>query len=132
MADPRFIKKSAAISLAQIAGKCGAELANPADGDFLVEDIATLDSAAANQLSFLDNRKYRDQFEKTKAGACIIHPDFQSVAPWGTRLLISKAPYKSYAQASALLNPDPIPNTGISDNADIHPSLKLGANVTVE
>lgn len=132
MADPRFFKTSAPVSLAGIAAKCEVELADAADGDFLVKDIATLDSASGTQLAFLDNHKYVSQFKVTKAGACIIHPDFKDLAPKGVRLLLSKSPYKSYALASALLNPDLKPDTGISNKAEIHPSAKIGANATIE
>ena len=132
MADPRFFKKSAPVSLATIAAKCDAELADASHGDFLVDAIATLDDANESDLAFLDNRKYINQFKITKAGVCIIHPDFQSVAPKGVRLLLSKSPYKSYALASQLLNPDPKPETGISDKAEIHPSAKIGANATID
>lgn len=132
MADPRFYKKSATVSLAQLAAKCDLELADPKDGDFLVDDLSALDTAAPSHLSFLDNRKYREQFETTKAGACIIHPDFKSTAPKGIRLLFSKSPYKSYALASNLMNPDPKPETGISSFARIHETAKIGLNTTVE
>ena len=132
MADPRFYKKAAVVSLAQLAAKCEVELANPEDADFLVDDLAALDTAGPTQLTFLDNRKYRDQFEITKAGACIIHPDFKSAAPQGIKLLFSKSPYKSYALASALLNPDPKPESGVAETSRIHSSAKIGSNATIE
>ncbi len=132
MPDQRFFHKPVALSLAQLAAKCDMELANAADGDFIVEDLAPLDAANSSQLSFLDNRKYREQFINTKAGACIIHPDFKDIAPKGVRLLLSKAPYKSYALASSMINPDPKPDTGISSFARIHETAKIGTNTTIE
>jgi len=132
MADPRFFTKSAAISLATLAARCEAELAVAGDGDFLVDEIATLGAAGPTHLSFLDNKKYKSQFETTGAGACIIHPDFASFAPKGVRLLLSKSPYKSYALASALLNPDPIPDTGFSSFARVASSANIGANTTID
>ena len=132
MADPRFYTSSAPLSLAVIAASCDAELADQADGDFEVTSIATLDSAGPSQLSFLDNRKYKSQFEATKAGACIIHPDFVEFAPKGVRLILSRSPYKSYALASAMLTPDPIPATGISPLASISPTAKVGNSTTID
>lgn len=114
------------MSLAQIAAKIGATLANPADADFIVQDVAALDAATSEHLSFLDNKKYRDQFAATKAGAAIIHPDMVSFAPSGTKLLLSKSPYKSYALAAQAFYPESRPAAGISDVARIHPTAKIG------
>ncbi len=132
MPDQRFFSQPIAVSLAQLAAKCDMALANPSDGDFIVNDLAPLDSAGPMQLSFLDNKKYRDQFQKTKAGACIIHPDFKDIAPEGVRLLLSKAPYKSYALASGLINSDLKPDAAISSFARVHETAKIGTNVTIE
>ena len=105
MADPHFFRKSAPLSLAQLAGLTGSELADPAEGAYLVDDVAPLDTAAVDQITFLDNAKYRDQFQKTKAGACIIHPLMQKLAPPGLRLIISKSPYKAYALTAQAFYP---------------------------
>jgi UDP-3-O-[3-hydroxymyristoyl] glucosamine N-acyltransferase len=132
MADPRFFREPAALSLARIAGLTGAELADPAHADFLVEDVATLEHAGESHISFLDNAKYRDAFQNTKAGACIVHPDMARIAPPGLRLLISKSPYRSYAQTAQAFYPVPMPETGISDTAQIHGTAKLGKGCVVE
>ena len=131
MADPRFFRKPSALSLARVAGLVGAELHNPADGDFLVDDVAGLDQASATQLSFLDNRKYRDAMQITKAGACIIHPDLVDLAPQGLRLILSKSPYKAYALAAQAFYPAEMPAAFIAETARIHPTAKLGANCVV-
>ncbi len=132
MTDPHFHKRSGAVSLAQIAAKAGAELANPADGDFLVEDVAPLSAAGPTHLSFLDNKKYRDQFAAAQCGACIIHPDMQGNAPKGVRLLLSKSPYKSYALAAAVIYPNAKPAARIAPTAIIGEGAKLGEGVTID
>ncbi len=132
MADPSFFRKPAAFSLAKIAGLTGSELHDPSQGDFLVDDVSSLDKATATQLSFLDNRKYRDDLTVTKAGACIIHPDFASLAPAGLRLILSKSPYKAYALAAQALYPVEIPAPQIASTARIHPTAKIGPNCVIE
>ena len=99
MADPRFFKKSEAVSLSVLAEKAGCVVA-AADADFVVEDVASLADAAAADLSFLDNRKYKDNFAVSKAGACIVSEAMAEFAPEGMRVLISENPYKSYALAA--------------------------------
>lgn len=132
MADLRFFKKPSALKLSQIATLTGAELANPEDGDYLIEDVATLDAGKPNSISFLDNRKYRDAFHATKAGACIIHPDLIKLAPSGVKLILSKSPYKSYAQTAQALYPDAIAPQPIAQTAKIHPTAKLAEDCVVE
>ncbi|HAJ89515.1 MAG TPA: UDP-3-O-(3-hydroxymyristoyl)glucosamine N-acyltransferase [Rhodospirillaceae bacterium] len=126
MADTQFFKKANPMSLAQISAKIGATLARPEDADFLVLDVAALNSATNDHLTFLDNKKYRAQFSETKAGAVIIHPDMAPYAPQGTKLLLSKTPYKSYALAAQAFYPETRPDPSISDVARIHPSAKIG------
>lgn len=132
MADPQFFRKSAPMSLAQLAGLTGSELADPAEGAYLVDDVAPLDTAAVDQITFLDNAKYRDQFQKTKAGACIIHPLMQKLAPPGLRLLINKAPYKAYALAAQAFYPMTMPSAGIAPTARVHASAKIGAGCMID
>jgi UDP-3-O-[3-hydroxymyristoyl] glucosamine N-acyltransferase len=132
MADPRFFRKSGQFSLAQIAAKTGASLVHPEDGDFLVGDVAALDRAEADHLSFFDNRKYKEQFQATKAGACIVHPDMASFAPEGIRLLVTPSPYKAYALAAQAFYPEDLPLPGIAATAAIHPGAKIGEGCTIE
>ena len=131
MADNRFFKKALPMSLAQVAAKAGAVLSNPSDSDFIVDDVATLDNASSNHLAFLDNKKYRDKFSLTKAGAVIIHPDMFGIAPAGVKLLLSSAPYKSYALAAQAFYPEIKPEPFISDMARIHPTAKIGKDVVI-
>lgn len=131
MADERFFSKSSPLSLAQISGRIGAELYSPEDGDYVVSDVAALDVAEDTHLSFLDNKKYKDQFVATKAGACIVHPDMIDLAPANVRLLVSKTPYKSYALAAQAFYPEQRPKPSISQMASIHPSAKIGEGVHI-
>lgn len=119
------------MSLAQIAAKIGATLANAADADFIVQDVATLDTATSDHLAFLDNKKYREQFKTTKAGAVIVHPDMAQYAPDGVKLLLSKSTYKSYALAAQAFYPEQRPDAGISDMSRIHPTAKIGAGACI-
>ncbi|HPQ51333.1 MAG TPA: UDP-3-O-(3-hydroxymyristoyl)glucosamine N-acyltransferase, partial [Alphaproteobacteria bacterium] len=73
----------------------------------------------------------KDQFEKTKAGACIIHPDMVEFAPDGVRLILSESPYKAYATAAQIFYPETRPDPMISKFSSIHPDAKIGQGVHI-
>src|SRR5205809_862148 len=69
MADPRFFARSGPFSLEALAGLTGATLRDPKTGGLLLTDVAPLESAGPEDLTFLDNRKYLDAFARSRAGA---------------------------------------------------------------
>ncbi len=131
MADPRFFSNSGPFTLGQIAENSGAQLACKADDSFLLNDVAPLDGADASHLSFLDNKKYKESFAATKAGACIVHPDLAGLAPAHVKLLLSRNPYKSYALAAQLFYPTRGANGVVSPYARIEDGVHLGVNVEI-
>ena len=72
MADKRFFNRFGPFSLKELAVLSDGELNDPGQEDLLIEDIAPLESAAACELSFLDNRAYLDAFKSSKAGAGVV------------------------------------------------------------
>lgn len=136
MADLRFFDKAGPFTLGELAGRIKAELADAADADRTVGDVAPLDSAGPSDVTFLDNPKYAEAFAATKAGAAIISPKHQGTAPHGVALLLSKEPYRAYALAAQAFYPASVRATphygapGIEGN--VHPSAKLGEDVIVE
>jgi len=139
MADSRFFRREGPFTLAQLATRIDAEIAEGADTAVEISDVATLDSAQEGELSFLDNPKYAPAFKSTKASACIIAPKFLDQAPKGIALLISHQPYRSYALAAQAFYPDsirPLDTFGdpgqISAQAHVHASAQIGEGVTIE
>ncbi|HCQ70871.1 MAG: UDP-3-O-(3-hydroxymyristoyl)glucosamine N-acyltransferase [Alphaproteobacteria bacterium] len=136
MADPRFFKNTGDKKLSEIASLCGADLINPEKyADMVISDVAPLDTAGAQDLSFLDNRKYKDQFLKTKAGACFVSPAMAEYAPDGVALLVSAAPYRAYALAAQAFYPPGNPagdETVVEDGAVIKPGVVLGKGCWIE
>lgn len=136
MADPRFFKNTGDKKLSEIASLCGADLINPEKcADMVISDVAPLDTAGAQDLSFLDNRKYKDQFLKTKAGACFVSPAMAEYAPDGVALLVSAAPYRAYALAAQAFYPQGNPagdETVVEEGAVIKPGVVLGKGCWIE
>ncbi|PCJ71228.1 MAG: UDP-3-O-(3-hydroxymyristoyl)glucosamine N-acyltransferase [Rhodobiaceae bacterium] len=139
MADSRFFRREGPFTLAQLASRIEAEVAEGADTSVEITDIAPLDGAQKGELSFLDNPKYATAFETTKASACIIAPKFLDLAPKGIALLVSHQPYRSYALAAQTFYPDsvrPLDTFGnpgeISAQAHVHASAQIGEGATIE
>lgn len=130
--DPRFFKRQKPLSLAEIAEIAGAELSASSDPSVIIHDVASLQDAGQQDISFLDNVKYKDIFKITKARACFIASEMQEIAPRGLNLLISKSPYKSYALCAQRFYPQEKPKKLVSKQAHIDPSAKLGKNCVVE
>lgn len=132
MADPRFFTLAGPFTLAHLAKVGGGELGAGADGGALVRDVAPLDRAGADEISFLDNRKYIDAFAASKAGACIVHPGFVSKAPAGMALLVSPEPYRTYALVAAAFYPESVPDGWVSPAAIVDPTAVVGEGTRIE
>ncbi len=108
--------------LSDIAAKFGGSVVG--DGAVLVSQVATLDAARPEHISFLTNSKYRAQLVGTQAGAVILaKADAEE-----TELprIISDNPYAYFAKVSALLNPLPEVQAGI------HPSAIIGSGTQID
>jgi len=132
MADPRFFTVAGPFKISEIARRVGAEIAGAGEEERVLRDVAALESATPDDLSFLDNRRYLDAFRKTRAGAVIVHGKLAAEAPADTTLLVTPAPYRVYARAAQLFYPDPPPRPGFWPGAAIDNSAELGEGCVVE
>lgn len=131
MADKRFHHRTGPYSLARIAEASECVLADPAQGDIEVSDVAALAEAGPDHLAFLDNPKYRDDFRVSRAGACIVASNMVADAPKGMALLVSDTPYRSYALAATLFYPWPDGDGVISPAAHIDPTAIIGRGCSI-
>src|SRR5690348_8020849 len=106
MADPRFFTRAGPFRIDEIARRIGADLAGAAEGGRLLRDVAPLERAGADDLAFLDNRRYIEAFRNTSAGAVIVAPKLAAEAPPGATLLLTAAPYRAYARAAQAFYPE--------------------------
>lgn len=132
MADRRFFTVAGPFAIADIARRIGAEIAGAAEGERMLRDVAPLETATADDLAFLDNRRYLDAFRKTRAGAVIVNAKLASEAPHGVTVLVTEQPYRAYALAAQAFYPEPSPQPGIASSAVIDPSAALGEGCAVE
>jgi UDP-3-O-[3-hydroxymyristoyl] glucosamine N-acyltransferase len=131
MPDPRFFQNAGPFRLGDLARAIDTPVAI-AEADRIVQDVAPLDVAGANDLSFLDNRKYATAFAASAAGACIVHPEMVGAAPRGMALLTTTEPYRAYARIAALFYPTPAPEAGISPMATLHPTARVAPTARIE
>ncbi len=114
------------VSVGEIADFVGGKYAG--DRARLVKAVAPLTEANAEQLSFLSNRKYAAQLRETKAGAILVP---QNLEGQDERWIRVDDPYFAVARIMMRwFDSRPKPR-GISPQAFIAPSAKLGANVAV-
>ncbi len=132
MADPRFFPVAGPFTLARLAEIAGATLGGQGTPDALFRDVAALNAAGFDEVSFLDNRLYVADFAASRAGACIVHPDLASRAPAGMALLLTPTPYKAFALVARAFHPEPAAAPGIHPSAAVDESASLGPGVRVE
>lgn len=127
MPDSRFFDSAGRMPLKNLVLLTGAKLRNQADALREVDGVAPLDKAGASDLSFFDNRKYRNMFLTSEAGACFCRPEDAELAPMTMAVLVHDNPYYAYAIAADALYPRPVVKNKISDQAIIHDTAKIGA-----
>jgi len=132
MADPRFFANAGPFTLGELALRSGAELARADHAGKRVTDVAPLDSAGPEHVSFLDNRKYVDAFAASRAGACVVHPAMAARAPAGMALLLAPDPYRAYAKVASTFYPSPPPEAWLSPRASIDETASLAEGCRVE
>ncbi len=131
MADPAFFKKSQNFTLDEIVQISGCEVLGRYNSSFKLSDVSPLSTAGPSDVSFLDNIKYKNEFLKTKAGACFVSSQMAELAPEGLICLVSQAPYKAYALVAQAFYPEVKPADNISASATIDPSAVIGDGVTI-
>ncbi len=138
MADPRFFDRAGPFSLEALAALSGAQLRNSADGERLIADVAPLESAGPEDVTFLDNRKYVEAFSRSQAGAAFVDERLALKAPSNMALLVTREPYKAFARAAQAFYPiKPVvpqrASSAVIDPAAVVPTdCDIGANVVIE
>jgi UDP-3-O-[3-hydroxymyristoyl] glucosamine N-acyltransferase len=121
--DPRFFHRSGPHSLAAVAD---AAQATAPPRRLMLTGVAPLQTAAATEVSFFDNRKYAAALAETQAGAVIVHPDMAERVPLSAVPIASAEPYVAWARVAALFHPLPPVRPGV------HPSAVVAADARID
>lgn len=132
--DKRFFERKGPFTLGQLAEVAGAKIFPVEAEDRLEKNyagIAPLQIAGANDVSFLDNRRYAPLLKATQAGCVIVGPAFTDQVPSGTVALVTSQPYVAWARIANLFFPPPPVQPGIHSTAVIDPSATIEAGVAI-
>ena len=131
MTDPKFFPKSKKLTLEQISKLTKISLPKSTNKNRIFLDISTLDAASKDNVSFLDNKNYINQFKKSKAGACFFRKDFEKIAPKNMIVLISENPYHSFAIVANAFYPMKDITAGVHPKAHVETSVKYDDTVQI-
>jgi len=131
MPDPRFFGIVGPFTVAQLSEISGSAIAEGHAPDKLVKDVAPLERAGKDDVSFLDNPLYISALSMSAAGVCIIHPERLNSAPDEMTLLLSENPYLAYAKVAAAFYPEAKPDELCDENYFIHPTATIGQGTHV-
>ncbi|WP_320034050.1 UDP-3-O-(3-hydroxymyristoyl)glucosamine N-acyltransferase [Halarcobacter sp.] len=97
-----------------------------------ITGLNTLLDSNENELTFLENKKYINDLENTKAAAVLVKKEFASKVPKTSIALVCEEPYLNLAYASKLFAPKIIEEQGddciVGSNTIIMPNVYLGKN----
>jgi UDP-3-O-[3-hydroxymyristoyl] glucosamine N-acyltransferase len=135
---PDFFPASRELTVGEIADLTRAKPRADTPLGRRIGNIAPLDTAGAGDLSFLDNRKYFRELAMTRAGVCLLAPQFEAAAPAALAVLTTAEPYRAFVAVARLLFPASLRpsslfgQSGRAASAQIHPSARLESGVTVD
>ncbi|MCX7170705.1 MAG: UDP-3-O-(3-hydroxymyristoyl)glucosamine N-acyltransferase, partial [Proteobacteria bacterium] len=105
--------------LDEIVARFGGELSG--DGRKLIRQVATLERAGPEEISFLANLKYREKLGATRAGAVILSAEMARASP--VACIVCDHPYLYFARVAQCLNPATPATPGIHPAATVEASI---------
>jgi UDP-3-O-[3-hydroxymyristoyl] glucosamine N-acyltransferase len=102
--------------------------------DIEIDGLHTLDKASSTQISFFNDKRYKEQLSTTKAGAVLVEEQYAYLLPKTTIALITDEPYLKLALASKLFAYKIVTKGGhpdMGEGCDIDKRVRFGKNVTL-
>ncbi len=133
-----FFAGSAPLSVAEIIAMTDAQPRDGTDTARVLTDIAPVELASADDLSFVADAKFASALASTKAGAVFTTERYAANAPAGVAVLRVRKPYDAFVKVARQLYPSSLKpgslfgTVGIAPGAIVHPAARLGAGVTVD
>ena len=120
-------------SLADIAARFGGEIVG--DATVRIMQVATLETAGAQHVSFFSNPRYRRSLDQTNAGAVLVSREAAEATD--RPRIVCDDPYAYFARLSTFLNPTEAavagthPSASVDPTATVDPSCSIGALVAI-
>ena len=139
MSEPRFFARRGPFPVADIVRLTDASVRSNTIDDREVYDVASLDEAAAGDVTFFSNAKYKESLLSCQAGAVFVTEKHVDLVPEISAALIVSDPQRAFAQTIAHFYPESLKSDGVFDNetsisegAFIHPAAELEGDVKIE
>jgi UDP-3-O-[3-hydroxymyristoyl] glucosamine N-acyltransferase len=138
MTEPIFFKQSIGLSVSEIAALTNTELCMGAWLDRRIRNIAPLELAGPDDLTFIDNTKHVGDLASTHAGACLLSAQFEAHAPPHVAVLRASAPYRAFVMVAKTLFPYALrlsslfEATDVAPGAVVHGSARIESGVTID
>ena len=138
MGKRKFFDRPAGLTVAKIILLTGVECRDAGRLSHLITDVAPLDLAGPNDLTFIESNKYADALATTRAGACLMPRRFESRAPTTLIVLSTEEPYRAFVNVHIELYPRSLSPTSlfelndIAQGSTIHPTARLESGITVD
>ena len=131
MTDDRFFRRAGPFSLGEIAAQVGGEMDNRASSEFLVRDVAALESAAAGDISVFSDAKFAKAFAHTGASVVITDHKLASHEHNGAWVLLTANPRLAFAQVGHMFYPPDALVEGVHVLTPVHPTASVGAGTQI-
>jgi len=136
MPDPRFYVKKTNINLEQLIDLIACQVPEHIDLTQHINDVATLEGAGAQDISFFHNTKYIEALKLTQAKMVLCRSQDIEHMPAHCVPLIVDNPYRAYAKLAETLysnvEQDMFMDSQPEGSALCHPAAKIGQNVIIE
>jgi UDP-3-O-[3-hydroxymyristoyl] glucosamine N-acyltransferase len=135
---PAFAPESRELAIDEIAALTGSKLLSNALPGRRISNIAPLDTAGADDISFFENSKFAGDLVTTRAGACFMTAQLAPSAPTGLTVLVTDDPYRAFVLVARALFPSALrPSSlfgakGRAAGAHVHSSARIEAGVTID
>ena len=120
--------------LSELATRFDLELKGQAEAK--ISSVASLQDAAAGDISFCIGRRHLTELENTRATAVILHPEISGV--FQGNVLLSENPHVAFAKIADYLHPQSRKPAGIHPTAivhaeaTVHETVSIAENVIIE
>jgi UDP-3-O-[3-hydroxymyristoyl] glucosamine N-acyltransferase len=123
-----FDKKFEFLTLAKILEITNGRVAQDVDLSIKIFDIASLEKAQKNQLSFFASGQYLEKFSQTKAGFCFVEEKYLSKTPQNCIAIIHDNPNFAFSQIISTFYQE---KTVRYSQSNISQTAKIGKNCSV-
>jgi UDP-3-O-[3-hydroxymyristoyl] glucosamine N-acyltransferase len=132
MADPRFFPRAKPCSLGEVNSLIGGASLCPTASKLIIHDIELLETAGPTDISVFHDRRYRDAFMNTRAGAVITTRDLVPENSHRSCLLFVANPRLAASKIAALFYPTSALHAGIDPHARIEPGASVDPSCRID